>query len=294
MRARRRSLHVERERLAALAPEGEAQRRAVDLDVAVAQRGQAEGVVLRAYSSLPTRISVVSSSRTTVASTFSRGRPGRARSASTRRADARQRRAEGDHAVVLGLVAHLAPARVVAVLLAAPVVAAGGLEVAVRRAGRSRRRVQAGGMASERMRASVASSRTGAAVRQPVAKPLPARRARMPGLLVGDVAQPRLGRRFLGIHDARRGGGRIVRRGGGLFEGHGRRGSKRWVVPKPPARLSVPDGNQSPAPRRHGRRSPRSPRRRPLRPGNTSPSPKRRHHRHPASSSGPTHRRKKG
>ena len=41
----------------------------------------------RAYSSLPTRIRVVSSRRTTVASTFSRGRPGRARSASTRVAD---------------------------------------------------------------------------------------------------------------------------------------------------------------------------------------------------------------
>ena len=44
----------------------------------------------RAYSSLPTRISVVSSSRTTAASTFSRGRPGRARSASHALADARQ------------------------------------------------------------------------------------------------------------------------------------------------------------------------------------------------------------
>ena len=38
----------------------------------------------RAYSSLPTRISVVSSSRTTAASTFSRDSPGVARSASQR------------------------------------------------------------------------------------------------------------------------------------------------------------------------------------------------------------------
>src|SRR5579872_5441052 len=38
----------------------------------------------RAYSSLPTRIRVVSSRRTTVASTLRRGRPGRARSFSTR------------------------------------------------------------------------------------------------------------------------------------------------------------------------------------------------------------------
>ena len=48
-------------------------------------------------------------------------------------ADLRQRRAEGDHPVVLGLVAHRLPSRVVAVLLAAARVAAGGLQVAVRR-----------------------------------------------------------------------------------------------------------------------------------------------------------------
>jgi hypothetical protein len=37
----------------------------------------------RAYSSLPTRMSVASSRRSTVASTFSRGSPGSARCAST-------------------------------------------------------------------------------------------------------------------------------------------------------------------------------------------------------------------
>ena len=54
-------------------------------------RGDTEVVVVspndllvRAYSSLPTRIRVVSRSRTTAARTFSRGRPGRARSASVR------------------------------------------------------------------------------------------------------------------------------------------------------------------------------------------------------------------
>src|SRR5262249_6693608 len=46
-------------------------------------------------------------------------------------AEARQGPGEGDHAVVLRLVADLAPARVVAVLLAAAVVAPGRLEVAV-------------------------------------------------------------------------------------------------------------------------------------------------------------------
>ena len=47
-----------------------------------------------AYSSLPTRMQVHSSSRTTVASTFSRGSPGWLRSRSSRCADLRQRLAE--------------------------------------------------------------------------------------------------------------------------------------------------------------------------------------------------------
>ena len=50
------------------------------------------------------------------------------------RADARQRRAERAQAAVLRLVAHLAPARVIAILLAAARVARRRLDVAVRRA----------------------------------------------------------------------------------------------------------------------------------------------------------------
>jgi len=46
--------------------------------------GNRFGYPARAYSSLPTRTSVVSSRRTIVASTFSRGSPRRRRSASTR------------------------------------------------------------------------------------------------------------------------------------------------------------------------------------------------------------------
>ena len=56
-------------------------------------------MVLRAYSSLPTRISVFSSSCTTAASTFSRGRPGRAQIRAGAPPDRRQRLRERDHAV---------------------------------------------------------------------------------------------------------------------------------------------------------------------------------------------------
>ena len=97
-----------------------------------AQRGQAEALVVAcAYVALPTRIRVLSSSRTTVASTFSRGRPRWPISAAMRSRMRGQRLAEVEHAFVLRAVAHLAPARMVAVLLAAPVVAAGRLDVAV-------------------------------------------------------------------------------------------------------------------------------------------------------------------
>src|SRR6185503_21217947 len=45
--------------------------------------------------------------------------------------DARQGAREGAHPAVLGVVAHFAPARVIAVLLAAARIAAGRLEVAI-------------------------------------------------------------------------------------------------------------------------------------------------------------------
>ena len=103
----------------------------------------------RAYSSLPTRISVVSSSRTTVASTFSRGSPGSARSRSTRARMRRQRRAEREHPLVLGLVAHGAPARMVAVLLAPLRVARRSPGGGRARIGQIQTSVQAGGITSD-------------------------------------------------------------------------------------------------------------------------------------------------
>ena len=87
----------------------------------------------RAYSSLPTRISVSSSRRTTAARTFSRGRPGRPRSRvdAARGSPAAPGRTRS--AARTSPTSRRAPvAGVVAVLLAAPRVAAGRLEVAVR------------------------------------------------------------------------------------------------------------------------------------------------------------------
>ena len=133
-------------------------------------------------------------------------------------------------------VAHLAPARVVAVLLAPLGVAAGRLEVAVGvRADpdvRPGRRDREG--ADARQRRLVAHRLP---VRHPVGEARAGTPARDARPLVGDVAQPRLGRRLLGIDDAGRGGGGIGRRGG-LVEGHGRRSFERLNCAGP----RTPDG----------------------------------------------------
>ena len=97
----------------------------------VAHRRQAEGVVVRAYSSLPMRMRVVSSSRTTAASTFARGQAGELQVAFGGAADLRQRPAEGERPAVFRLVPDAPPSRVVTVLLPPPVVAARRLDVAV-------------------------------------------------------------------------------------------------------------------------------------------------------------------
>ena len=113
----------------------------------------------RAYSSLPTRIRVVSSSRTTVASTFSRGSPGRARSSSHARADRRQRRPERHHPLVLGLVADLRASAGGSGTASAP--SRRGRSPGCGPAGRADPDVvQAGGITSERIRSSVARSVT--------------------------------------------------------------------------------------------------------------------------------------
>ncbi len=127
--------------LAALAAEREAK-----LAADRRRRGRSRSVVRpnepfsRAYSSLPTRMSVVSSSRTTVASTFSRGRPRRAEIVvDAARGSSGRAPAERDHASYFVSSRCARQRGVVAVLLAPARVAAGRLDVAARRSGRSRR-----------------------------------------------------------------------------------------------------------------------------------------------------------
>ena len=83
----------------------------------------------RAYSSLPTRISVRSSSWTTVASTLSREQRRRCRSRFDGAADRRQRRGEFEQPIELGRVADLRELGVIAILLAAARVAPGRLQM---------------------------------------------------------------------------------------------------------------------------------------------------------------------
>ena len=90
-----------------------------DVDVALAQGREAEGIVLaRVLVVARPGWSSSSSSRTTVASDLARGSAAAPHIAINAAPDARERLGERDQPVVLRRVAHLAPARVVAVLLA--------------------------------------------------------------------------------------------------------------------------------------------------------------------------------
>ena len=86
----------------------------------------------RAYSSLPTRMSVFSSSCTTAARTFSRVRRGCFKSAAVRARMRGRVCANVIETAVLDLVAHDAPFRVIAVLLAAAGIASRRLQMAAR------------------------------------------------------------------------------------------------------------------------------------------------------------------
>ena len=83
----------------------------------------------RAYSSLPTRMSVSSRRRTTAASTFSRVETWAGEIRVAAFADPGQDLREVDESLELGVVATRSPALVVAILLAPPRVAPGGLQV---------------------------------------------------------------------------------------------------------------------------------------------------------------------
>ena len=142
----------------------------------------------RAYSSLPTRARVFSSSVTKAASTRRRGRSGSARSRFHLVADLGQHAAEHQHAAVFRLVPHDAPAGVVAVLLAAAGVPAGRLEVAVAVAADP----HVGVGRRDRELADAGDLRLvgdGGAIGLDVVEPTPRRHALDAGLAVGDVVQ---------------------------------------------------------------------------------------------------------
>ncbi len=118
--------------LAALAAELERQLGAVDLDVIVTDRGQAEALVLARV------LGVADPDQGALEQAHDGRQHLLARQAVAPhvgiepRADLRQRPTENQHAVELVRVAHRAPLGVVAVLLAPAVVAAGRLDVAAR------------------------------------------------------------------------------------------------------------------------------------------------------------------
>src|SRR6185503_13169592 len=119
--------------LASLAAEPEGDAGPVDLDVALAHGRQPEGLVLARVLVVPD-----ADARLVEQADDRRHDAGLAQRAPRHvpvdlPPDPRKRLAEGDHAAVLDLVPHRAPARVVAVLLAPASVPAGGLEVPVRR-----------------------------------------------------------------------------------------------------------------------------------------------------------------
>ena len=117
---------------AALASEREPHAAAADLDMRVPQRRQAERLVL------PRVFVVADPDERLLEQLDDRGQDLVLRQSGTPQvgvgaaAHARQRLREADQAVVLRLVADLAPPRVIAILLAAARVAAGGLKMAAR------------------------------------------------------------------------------------------------------------------------------------------------------------------
>ena len=115
---------------AALALEAEPDATAVHVDVPGTQGGQAVGAVVAGVAVVADADQGASSSATARATTLSRPRPGRRNWASMCRRS-RGSAWPAQQALVLVGIAYLAPARVVAVLLAPTGVAAGGLEMAV-------------------------------------------------------------------------------------------------------------------------------------------------------------------
>src|SRR5256886_11878847 len=116
--------------LPTLTPEGEADLGADDVDVPVAQRRQPVGAVLLSVLVIPDADSGVFKQADDGREHLLLWQAGPFEVAVGMFADLRQRLGEGEHAVVLDGVADLAPARVVAILLAPARVAPGRLQVA--------------------------------------------------------------------------------------------------------------------------------------------------------------------
>src|SRR5256885_16013525 len=116
--------------LPTLTPEGEADLGADDVDVPVAQRRQPVGAVLLSVLVIPDADSGVFQQANNRREHLLPWQAGPFEVAVGVFADLRQRLGEGEHAVVLDGVADLAPARVVAILLAPARVAPGRLQVA--------------------------------------------------------------------------------------------------------------------------------------------------------------------
>src|SRR5579883_415155 len=182
----------------ALAAKGKLQARPFDCDVSVAQRGQAEGTVGAGV------LLVADADESGFEQADHGGQHLRPWQPWLRQilfdagADGRQRLGEGDHSVVFRLIADSPPARVVAILLAAPGIVSGGLQMAIgertnpyRCPGR-----RDGERADALQRLGIAD---GLAVWAKIAKLLSLADAADSGVIVVHVAQSRLAGRFEGI-----------------------------------------------------------------------------------------------
>ena len=153
----------------------------------------------RAYSLLPIRISVFSSSRTTVASTCGARQRRGLEIGVHALADRRQRARKVDHLAVLGLVSRARPLRMIAMLLPPARIAPGRLHMAVgARANPDvlpRRRNDERSNSVERSRIA-----NGTSLRIAIGERLPAPDAGQPWLPVDDVVQPG-GSRHLAARD---------------------------------------------------------------------------------------------
>ena len=124
---------------AGLAFEVEGEAGAVDVDVAAAEGGEAEGVVFAGVGFVADADEGGFEEADDGGENFFAREAGEGEVLSTRSRMVGRAAPKCEHVLVLGLVAGFAPAGVVAGLLAAAGVAAGGLQVAVGDGGRSRR-----------------------------------------------------------------------------------------------------------------------------------------------------------